>query len=271
MNGNDIFDSLSGIDPKYIDEAAYELHGREDKGDSEPENKAKVVDITSKTARNNLRRFVTVVLPAVAVVLLIVGVALPAILRTSKSESSAPMAESAAPAASETAAEAPAEADEAVSMDEAAPMEEAAEAEAEAEEPVSNAPVAEASEAPAAENTYDADMKNRDEVQTLGPESTAEKAEDHWEIREAKYRDGVLTLWCYGTIPDDLTDMTYNLTRLDVAAEKANVEEGEMSKLSDRIEIDDDLIVINMSDNKLESGRYRIFIGDVYCDFEVKQ
>ena len=84
MNGQDILDALSGIDPKYIEEAA--------------DTQNNLVDITSVKRRRSIRKTLYVVLPSVAAILLIVAVALPAVLRVSKSES-ATMAEAPAAAA----------------------------------------------------------------------------------------------------------------------------------------------------------------------------
>ena len=134
MNNNELFDALSGIDPKYIDEAAFELHG-ENADNNEAGN---IVSIdagkAAKARKSAIRKMIYIALPSVAAILLIVGVALPAIMRVSKSESaSAP--------AYDSAATAPAEASEEPAMAEDA------EAQAEvAEEPSYN----EAAEAPAA-------------------------------------------------------------------------------------------------------------------------
>lgn len=251
MNNNDLFNALSGIDPKYIDEAAHELH-----------ESGKVVDLN---ARRRIRKYIAIALPSAAAVLLFVGVVMSGVLNSSKSGES--MAE--APSA---AAEAPADAAA------EAPMEEAAGAMEEAtEHTYDNAAVQEAAEAPMevpaqTEATQDPDLEpqqvNREE-DTKAAE--AAEAEEPWEIKEASYDRGILIIRCGGTIPADLSEMTYRLTRLDVPADQAKVSGGKLSKLSDKIEVTDNWIVLDMLDQEeLESGRYRISIGNLYAEFEVK-
>ena len=222
MNNNDLFDALSGIDPKYIDEAAHELHAS-----------GKVVDLS---ARRRIRKYIAIALPSAAAVLLFVGIVMSGVLNSSKSGES--MAE-APSAAAEASADAAAE----------APMEEATGAMEEAtEHTYDNAAVQEAAEAP-----------------------MEAPAEEPWEIKEASYDRGILILRCGGTIPADLSEMTYRLTRLDVPADRAKVSGGKLSKLSDKIEVTDNWIVLDMLDQEeLESGRYRISIGDLYAEFEVE-
>ena len=280
MNSNDIFDALSGIDPKYIDEAAYELHGGENHTADVPEETLKVVDITQKTSKRNISKFVKIVLPSVAAILLIVGVALPAVLRVGKSES-AMMSDAAAEApAAEAAAEAPAAEAEAAGAEEAAPM---------ADEAAAEAPAADNAAAEAA--TYDTDTMNpdaehnykretkREDLEPLParpPESEeAEEAvpEEPWVIKEADFDRDILIIRCAGTIPADLTDLPFTLERTDVSADKAKVKAGaKLSELSDRIEVTDNWIVIDLigSDLKLEKGKYRLFMGDAEAEFEVK-
>lgn len=251
MNNNDLFNALSGIDPKYIDEAAHELH-----------ESGKVVDLN---ARRRIRKYIAIALPSAAAVLLFVGVVMSGVLNSSKSGES--MAE--APSA---AAEAPADAAA------EAPMEEAAGAMEEAtEHTYDNAAVQEAAEAPMeapaqTEATQDPDQEpqqvNREE-DTKAAEAT--ETEEPWEIKEASYDRGILIIRCSGTIPADLSEMTYRLTRLDVPADQAKVSGGKLSKLSDKIKVTDNWIVLDMLDQEeLESGRYRISIGNLYAEFEVK-
>ena len=281
MNGKDIFDALSGIDPKYIDEAAYELSGEASGTSDTP---AKVVDITKVNSKRRIKRFVKVALPSVAAILLIVGVALPAILRVSKSSSSAmsdaaapaPMAEAQATGAQEAAAE--------------EPMAEAA-AEAEADEAVAEAPAeaAETAEAPAAEEaapeaaTYDRDTMTPDEQlnfkrdEAKNTEATAEAEEaapsEPWVIKEAQFDRNILVIRCGGSIPADITELPFTLERTDVPADKAKVAAGrKLSELSDRIDVTDNYIVINFMDTdlKFEKGKYRLIMGDTEAEFEVK-
>ena len=139
MNNNDLFDALTGIDPKFIDEAAYELH--EDITANETGNLnnsdtsgTEIVDITK---RRRLRSVLYIALPSVAAILLIVGVAIPAVMKVSKSEGAMPASyDSAAEAPAAEAAQEETAPEEAANIDESA-AEEAEEAPVEAEEAVS--------------------------------------------------------------------------------------------------------------------------------------
>lgn len=93
MNADQLTDAISGIDPNFIDEAAFELHGS-------PAEKKRASIIHMKSVAR-------IVIPIAAVALLTVTVAVPMIMRGLKTGSSAPAAsESAAPpAASESAAD----------------------------------------------------------------------------------------------------------------------------------------------------------------------
>ena len=286
MNGNDLMNALSGIDPKYIDEAAYELHGAKSATKPlEPEagvetGSAKVVNITNK---QRLRRNLLVVLPSVAAVLLIMCVALPAVLKVSKSESAtaeAPMPsaamEDAAPAAdaaaeAEPVAEAPAA--------EAEMAEGAAEAE-NAEAPAEDTDMAKTEAQTAQEHTYDADA-----TETLGPKKTTnargENAEavseaeesaavPSWNISEAEYEDGMLILKLDGVVTEDTVKAEYKLTKADAKDTDKPISEGILSDLMEREDITDNFLILNLEKLKLKNGRYRITIGEGSTEFEVK-
>ena len=127
--------ALSGLDPKYIDEAAFELHG---KAAMQPAQTVRF-DAARKA---RLRRNLLIALPAAAAAFLLIAVAIvfPTLSRLNKSDS-ASMAESAAPAYEDSAAEAPSYAEEAPSYEEAAAEPEPA---YEAEQPQMNEAVTEA-------------------------------------------------------------------------------------------------------------------------------
>ncbi len=246
MKNSDLFNALSGIDSKYIDEAAYELHGKEN-----------VVDITSKS---RIRRFVLVALPSVAAILLIVAVALPAVLRVSKSDSAATASE--APAASSAGSH---------SYDDTAMAESA-------EETVAEAPAAAETEEAAPAATENADNAKTNDAQTLGPnadydttvESEYDTAEEPLVIKEADYSRDILIFRCEADVPDSVLEERYILRRTDVDAAKSKVSEGKLSELSGNISLTDNYIVVNMMDKPLEKGKYRILIGDAKAEFEVK-
>ena len=184
MNGNDLFTALSGLDPKYIDEAAFEL-----RADPEPKKQAKVVSI---------RKIMYIAVPSAAAILLILVVSFPAILRVSKSESAA-SAPAEAPAY-EAAAEA---ADEAVA--EAEPQAETAEAagEAMADEEAINSETA-------APETFDQQAKRSEE---------AEMAESAVMTATAVYDNGILTVETAEAVIWDMNS-TYSILTADESGEK---------------------------------------------------
>ena len=125
MNGNDLMNALSGLDPKYIDEAALELHGKPESqnseinsagkteahqesqngSDSSSELKSdgkteahienapdeKIVPIEKfgtkkKTGATQFKRYLLIAVPVAAAALLTVAVAMPAIIRMNKGD-----------------------------------------------------------------------------------------------------------------------------------------------------------------------------------------
>ena len=268
MNANDIFTALTGIDEKYIDEAAYELHPGDIATGSEEGHGGKVVDIKS---RRRAGKFVKIVLPSVAAIILIVAVALPAVLRVTHNASTSAMSESAAPAAAdEAAAEAPAEAEspaaaaEAPAADNFEPIAEAPSvATEEAEEASEDAAVAEAEtagEAAPEDNAYKS--ARGDEAQML----TAGKG---IAVAEADYNDGILTIEFDSDLPAGFADTPYRLTRSDTG-EGSLVSEGVLSELSDHIDTEDNRLIIDLTGGQLPTGTYRLSFGDTFAQFEVK-
>lgn len=306
MNGNDLMTALSGLDPKFIDEAAYELHdinaeaadtvaaqtsGVQGAGDG----KADVVDITSKR-RNRFRRTLYIVLPSVAAILLIVGVAFPAIMRISKNESAATAMETAAPMSDEAAAEeAAAEESAEAAADEVAEAEAAEDTAAAGEEadlekkeaggqtltteavkPERSGEAAEAAEAADAEEAA-APMAENSEA-TYGPEAeaaaeeaeeTAEEAEEaevyDFTIDSAEYKNGKLTLQITGSLPDDLSDTNCTIFTVNAGRPAASRYAG---KVSDLLDLSDPL-TFDLTALKLTPGTYRLVIGPE-IDFTVK-
>ena len=272
MNANDIMNALSGIDPEYIDEAAYELHGTEDISKTSDQTSVaspktgKVVDITTK---RKIRRNLLVILPSVAAILLIMCVALPAVLRVSKSESA--MSEGAMPSAT---------------MEDAAPS--ADEAAAEASEAVAEAPAAESADAevPAQAESAEQHKNAADGTQTLAPQNAtyargdnaeveAEASEEAeamptWTITEAEYEDGMLIMRLDGVVPEDTVKAEYKLTKADAKDTDKPISEGVLSDLMERDDITDNFLILNLEEQKLKKGKYRLAIGEQSAEFEVK-
>ena len=238
MNNNDLMDAMSGIDPKYIDEAAFELHG------TPIRKKAKTVDF---------RRTVFIVLPAVAVLLLTFSVTLPMVMRTNKSESaSMPASDSAAyeaAGAAEEAApaydsEAPAAAEEAMPAEEPAAAEEAMPA-YEAEEAE-----AAADEAPVQES--EAAKSGLAGVVALG-------------LEKATFSKGIITLEIKGSLPQDTASIVYSITGTDDNGSETTYAEGSL----DDILKNRDPLTLDISHLELHPGTYTLSIGDETIEFEV--
>ncbi len=161
MNGNDLMDAFSGLDPKYIDEAAFELHD---------------IKITKKNKKvTGIRKGLFIILPAAAVIFLVVMTAIP-LMRMSKSGSSY-----------ESGAEAES------SYEEAAEVTEYDSAAAEAAEAEEDAMAAEAAEAESLESAaedsaaaeYAAEAAQAESLESAAEDSAA--AEYAAEAEEAEY------------------------------------------------------------------------------------
>ncbi len=230
MNRNDLMDALSGIDPKYIEEAAFELHGK-------PVRKqdAKVI---------RFRKGLLIALPAVAAafVVLAVAIIMPTLRNLSKSES-------AAPAMSE-AAEAPA-------MDEAAgepAMNEAAEAPA----------MTEAAEAPAMNETDEAAAMSDAATEAAGAAEEESSYYAELGLISATYEAGILTVECENTLPADADEMEYSVTGTD--ADKETVYGS--GTLKDIIKGRDPL-TLDLTDLALLNGTYTLSINGESIEFTI--
>ena len=232
-----------------------------------------MVDITS---RRRIGKFVKIVLPSVAAIILIVAFALPAVLRVTDNASTAPMSESAAPAAAdEAAAEAPAEDESSAATAEApaaaidnfepiaeapaAATEEASEDAAAAETETAGAETETVGEAAREDNSYKAKLDDDSQMLTAAKGLTVSKAD---------YKDGILTIEFDSDLPAGLADTPYRLTRSDTG-DGSPVSEGVLSELSDHIETEDNRLIIDLTGNEPAPGSYRIYLGDISAEFEV--
>ncbi len=243
MNGNDIFTALSGLDPKYIDEAAFEL-----KKSDTPEKNSKVVSI---------RRILYIAVPSAAAILLILAVSLPAVLRVSKSESAA-TAPSEAPSYDAAAeAEMPA-AEEAA--DETAEPEAASEAAAEATaEAADEAPQTETAGAP----MYDEEINSEAEADELMTEQAKRADIEPISGASAKYDNGVLTIILPETV---IYDMNSSYSILESGEPDAKtIQEGILKDVA----TGSDPLTLDISKLDLQSGTYTLKIGDETIEFSV--
>lgn len=250
MNNNDLMDAMSGIDPKYIDEAAFELHG------TPIRKKAKTVDF---------RRTVFIVLPAVAVLLLTFSVTLPMVMRTNKSESaSMPASDSAAyeaAGAAEEAApaydsEAPAAAEEAMPAEEPAAAEEAMPA----EEPAAAEEAMPAYEAEEAEATADEAPVQESKAAKSGLAGVVALG-----LEKATFSEGIITLEIKGSLPQDTASIVYSITGTDDNGSETTYAEGSL----DDVLKSRDPLTLDISHLELHPGTYTLSIGDETIEFEV--
>lgn len=243
MNGNDIFTALSGLDPKYIDEAAFEL-----KKSDTPKKNSKVVSI---------RRILYIAVPSAAAILLILAVSLPAVLRVSKSESAA-TAPSEAPsydAAAEAEMPAAEEAADETAEPEAA-NETAAEATAEAAD---EAPQTETAGAP----MYDEEINSEAAADELMAEQAKRADIEPISGASAKYDNGVLTVIMPETV---IWDMNSSYSILESGEpDTKTIQEGILKDVA----TGSDPLTLDISKLDLQSGTYTLKIGDETIEFSV--
>ena len=265
MSGNDIFNAISNIDPEYIDEAAYELHSQEDIDYSV--SGSSITDISTKRKTVRARRLIWVALPSVAAVLLILGVAIPAILRTGSTQPAA---------TAETTSEAPADKAEATAeaeaVDEAAPAAEEVEqavSEAAAEEPV-------ADEAPAmSDETLAAGTDSNKDRQTYTVNAAGETAEAEAEAEEAVpspvavYENGLLTIDTAEFLHGSLDEAKYEIFDINDPQSAEPVAKGSLKDITEQIELTDEPLVLDLTSLALKPGEYRIEMETGTAEFTV--
>ena len=276
MSGNDIFNAISNIDPKYIDEAAYELHSQEDIDYSV--SGSSITDISTKRKTVRARRLIWVALPSVAAVLLILGVAIPAILRTGSTQPAATAeATSEAPADN---AEATAEAE---AVDEAAPAAE--------EEPSNEAP-AEAVPEFAQENSEEEMPAMPDETLTAGADSKSESNKDRQtyttdvteetaaaaaEAEEAVpspaavYENGLLTIDTAELFHGPLDEAEYAIFDISEEQSAEPVAKGKLEDVTKQKELTDEPLVLDLTSLALKPGEYRIEMETGTAEFTVSR
>lgn len=235
MNGNDLFTALSGLDPKYIDEAAFEL-----KEKSAQAKQPKTV---------SFRKIMYIAVPSAAAILLILAVSFPAMHRVSKSES---------------AASAPSEAP---SFDAAA---ESPQAETEAaDEAVAEAPQAEFAEEAepqvetAGEEAADEEAPNYDAAKTETYNIKPERSDAAEAQPTAVYDNGILTIQTPGTVIYDMNS-TYSIEAAD-GADAEILHEGILKDIA----IGSDPLTLDISELALDKGNYTLKIGDETIDFTI--
>lgn len=241
MNSNDLMNAVSGIDPKYIDEAAWELHE-----DSLKDRR------TDRTKILRMKKFLYIAVPAAAAVLFTLSVAFPFLKRMNTSDSAtcsgskdaaadtAPAyeAESAAPAAYDAAEEAVADAAPAYEQNEADAYEKTA-GTPELSEP---AAMAEGSAAPVYEQS--------------GSDAV-------FRFEKAVCQDGILTVELSGALPADVNGTDYAIIGTDENGSERTVAEGTLGDIL----IGTDPLTLDLSGFDLPEGTYTLSVGTERIDF----
>ena len=236
MNGNDLMNALSGLDPKYIDEAAFELHGK-------PESHS---GSRKKAAVSNIRKYLFIAVPAAAAVLLTVAVFMPAITRMNKGD----MASAPAPASDSA---------------EYAPLYEAEES---AEPSLSTDGLLDAYETAETESE-----KSSWSPETTNDAAT-EAVKSGWSLKQATYHEGFLILHTDGTVPTDPDELTYTIKRTDAGTTdssdntdgtEAIVAEGNLRSILTQTEP----ITLDITTLDLPAGTYTLTIADESAEFTV--
>ena len=257
MNNNDLMNALSGLDQKYIDEAAYELKEMPD-----PEKSDKAV-----RKRTSMKRILYFTIPGVAAAILAIAVALPVVIRT-VSSGYAPMAAS-------DAAEYPAP-EEAV--DSAADLDTAESAEAQ-----SGYDTADSAEAQGEYDTADSAgaQSEYDTAESAGEpiyeSAEAAKAEDGSSdmasesaagvpgFEKATYDEGRLIIEMKGTLPDDADDLEYMIISVDDKGRETVYARGSLKDILTKR----DPLTLDIEALDLSEGTYTLTVGTESVEFTV--
>ena len=263
MNGNDLFDALSGLEKTYIDEAAFELHGT-------PASKQKKAKIAS------IRKIVFIAIPSAAAILLVVAVAMPFMLSHKSSESAsfapaapsmdaaaeAPAEEATAEAAEDVIAEAPAadyvsEAEAPAMADEAPAMAESAGA----YDAADNAEPAATLNTPGIASDEDRKTAHYKTEQNTATESAAMAESEEESIGpvtlvSARYDKGIITVETKDSLPKSYENMTYSITGTDTTGAEKEYGKG----LIKDIVTGTDPLTLDISDLALAKGTYSLEI-----------
>ncbi len=225
-------DVLSGLDPKYIDEAAFELHS--------------VPAGTKKVHRFRMNRGLIIAMPIAAAVLLMVTVALPALIRMGGHSSSTAPASDSAVYESEMG-------DAAYEADSAA---ETAEPEAPeySEAETSEAPMESAEPAyPVAADSAKTESSSEAAGETMNETATA----------SAIYDNGMLLIEADPGLPEDITGITYSVTGTDQTGTVTTFSEGLLSDIM----TERDPLTLDISGLVLPNGTYTLTIDGYDIEF----
>lgn len=274
MNNNDLFNALSGLDPKFIDEAAFELH--------EAPTQTSRISKASKISR--IKKIVFVSLPAAAVILITMTVTLPFLMRMNTSDSaSMETSDSAQYDAAEEAAADSAQYDAAEeAAADTAPVYEAEEAAGAYEEGVENAAADSAADTDHVEETageYEssggieagaiADSGTEDTAKSAAesaPDSSTASQKIDLSLEKASFKDGILTVEIKGTLPENAEEIRYAITAADDSASEKPLAEGYLGDII----TGQNPLTLDIRRLDLSEGIYSLSLGSESIDFVVK-
>ncbi len=233
---------MSGLDPKFIEEAAYELH---EIPKARGTGRAKVL---------RFRKGFSVALPmvAAAAVLIIIIAVIPNMARHGNTAASSEAPASYSDAAASEAAEPAAEAAE--SYEEEAAMEAPAEAAEHAKTAGTAADQAIAEDALSISEAEEAS----NEAFTYGREK-----EKMPELTEALYEDGILTVTVKGSLPDDPENLDYSLTKTGSDGTVVTLGEGTLRDIM----TERDPLTLDLTELELPDGTYTLTIAGRTVEF----
>lgn len=257
MNNNDLMNALSGLDQKYIDEAAYELKEMPD-----PEKSDKAV-----RKRTSMKRLLYFTIPGVAAAILAVAVALPVVIRT-VSSGYAPMAAS-------DAAEYPAP-EEAV--DSAADLEAAESAEAQSGYDTADSAEAqgeyETAESAGAQSEYDTAESAGEPIYESAEAAKAEDGSSDMAsesaagvpgLEKATYDEGRLIIEMKGTLPENADDLEYMIISVDDKGRETVYARGSLKDILTKR----DPLTLDIEALDLSEGTYTLTVGTESVEFTV--
>ena len=248
-------DALSGLDPKYIDEAAFELHGK---------------PVKRSPKKSKVLRGAFIALPIAAALLITVMVALPALFRMGMDSGTSMSSDtgSYAPASEEAAsydAEAP-------SISEAPSYSDAIESEAEADyASEATEAAAEADYAPEDSVNASASAKSEDTAEIEAVTGTASESTETAGMADTEtagaeisteYVDGILTIENI-TLPEDIAEAEYKIAKTTATGTEITYSEGSLEDIITETEP----LTLDLSDLILPEGTYTITIGDEIAEF----
>ncbi len=257
MNNNDLMNALSGLDQKYIDEAAYELKEMPDPGKSDK----------AVRKRTSMKRLLYFTIPGVAAAILAIAVALPVVIRT-VSSGYAPMAAS-------DAAEYPAP-EEAV--DSAADLEAAESAEAQSGYDTADSAEAqgeyETAESAGAQSEYDTAESAGEPIYESAEAAKAEDGSSDMAsesaagvpgLEKATYDEGRLIIEMKGTLPENADDLEYMIISVDDKGRETVYARGSLKDILTKR----DPLTLDIEALDLSEGTYTLTVGTESVEFTV--